>query len=151
MGWQHVSNGKIEVRQEKTAARLEIPMHPALVAALAATPRNNLTFLTTEYGAPFTAPGFGNWFRAQCNLAGLRQCSAHGLRKAAARRLAEAGCTVEHIKAITGHKTLKEVARYTADASQPLLAGQAMARLIGTEREQKLSNHPERLDKTRRK
>ena len=34
-------------------------------------------------------------------------------RKAAARRLAEAGCTVHEIAAITGHTTLKEVERYT--------------------------------------
>ena len=36
----------------------------------------------------------------------------HGLRKAAARRLAEAGCTEKQIAAITGHTTLKEIARY---------------------------------------
>jgi integrase len=37
----------------------------------------------------------------------------HGLRKAAARPLAEAGCTTHEIAAITGHKTLSEVERYT--------------------------------------
>jgi integrase len=78
----------------------------------------------TEKGAPFTPAGFGNWFRDQCNAAGLRQCSAHGLRKAAAR-LANAGCSSDQIKAITGHRSLAEVAHYTRAADQRRLARQA--------------------------
>src|ERR1700737_1047766 len=65
----------------------------AAAETLPAAPRNNLTFLVTEFGKPFSAAGFGNWFRDQCNLARLPQCSAHGLRKAAATRLADAGCS----------------------------------------------------------
>jgi Phage integrase family len=37
------------------------------------------------------------------------QCSAHGLRKAAATRLANAGCSSDQIRAITGHRSLSEV------------------------------------------
>jgi integrase len=107
MGWQHVAGGRIKVRQQKTDARLEVPMHPTLREVMAATPRENMTFLVTACGKPFTPAGFGNWFRERCNEAGLPHCSAHGLRKAAARRLAEAGCSNQQIKAITGHKTAK--------------------------------------------
>jgi hypothetical protein len=53
----------------------------------------------------------------------------HGLRKAAARRLAEAGCTEKEIAAVTGHTTLKEVARYTRAAEQKRLAAGALAKL----------------------
>jgi integrase len=148
MGRQHVSNGRISVRQQKTAARLQVPLHPELVAILDATPATNLTFLVTEYGKPFTAAGFGNWFRDRCDEAGLPQCSAHGLRKAASRRLAEAGCSNQQIKAITGHKTDKEVARYTADADQVRLADQAIGALGGPNREREVSNPAARLDKT---
>ena len=118
MGWQHVQGEAIAVRQDKTGTALMVPIHPELSRALASVPRTNLTFLMTERGAPFTAAGFGNWFRAQCNLAGLPQCSAHGLRKAAATRLADAGCSSDQIKAITGHRSLSEVARYTRAADQ---------------------------------
>src|ERR1035437_1217239 len=83
MGWQHVQSDVIAVRQEKTGTALMIPLHPDLKLALASVPRTNMTFLMTEKGAPFTPAGFGNWFRDQCNAAGLPQCSAHGLRKAA--------------------------------------------------------------------
>ncbi|WP_234050744.1 MULTISPECIES: tyrosine-type recombinase/integrase [unclassified Xanthobacter] len=146
MGRQHVTGNKIKVRQQKTAARLEIPMHPTLLAVMAGTPRENMTFLVTAFGKPFTPAGFGNWFREQCDAAGLPQCSAHGLRKAAARRLAEAGCSNQQIKAITGHKTDQEVSRYTAAANQALLAEQAMAAAYGMEGEQKSSNPNEGLD-----
>lgn len=140
MGRQHVDGGTIGVAQQKTNGKLRIPIHPELRAIIDATPIENMTFLTTAFGKPFTPAGFGNWFRDRCNEAGLQHCSAHGLRKAAARRLAEAGCTNQQIKAITGHKTDKEVSRYTAAADQGRLATEAMATAYGMEREQKLSN-----------
>lgn len=139
MGWQHVNGHRISVVQRKTGARLEIPMHPTLQAVMAATPRENMTFLVTRHGKPFSSAGFGNWFRERCDEAGLTHCSAHGLRKAAARRLAEAGCSNQQIKAMTGHKTDRQVSGYTAAASQILLADQAMAATYGMDREQKLS------------
>ena len=59
---------------------ISIPVHADLMEIIEATPRQHLTFLTTEYGKPFTEAGFGNWFRDRCNEAGLKDCSAHGLR-----------------------------------------------------------------------
>ncbi|TJU84896.1 MAG: hypothetical protein E5Y10_27025 [Mesorhizobium sp.] len=146
MGWQHIAGGKIKVRQHKTDARLDIPMHPELRAVMAATPRANLTFLVTEQGKPFTSNGFGNWFADRCVEAAVPGRS-HGLRKAAARRLAEAGCSNQQIKAITGHKTDAEVSRYTAAADQSRLAEQAMEAAYGMEQEQKLANPKLRLAK----
>jgi hypothetical protein len=60
---------------------LQIPVHVNLAEIIGETPADNLTFLTTKFGEPFTAPGFGNWFRDRCNEAGLPYCCAHGLRK----------------------------------------------------------------------
>ena len=123
MGRQHIRNGAIEVMQQKTGTKLAIPIHPNLQAALDAVPSNHLTFLTTLYGRPFSAPGFTNWFRFTCNQAGLpRGITAHGLRKAAARRLAEAGCSANVIASITGHRSLNEVERYTRAADQARMA-----------------------------
>jgi integrase len=122
MGRQHVRNGAISVRQQKTGAALEIPIHQDLQRVFDATPSEHLTFLVTEFGKPFTPAGFGNWFRERCDEAGLKRCSAHGLRKAACRRLAEAGCTAHQIAAISGHASLREVERYTKAADQARLA-----------------------------
>jgi integrase len=127
MGWQHIRDGALHVRQQKTGATLAIPLHSDLRAILEETPKSNMTYLTTKEGKPFTAPGFTNWFRECCKEAGLRHGpSAHGLRKAACRRLAEAGCTAHEIMSISGHASLREVQRYTAAADQARMARAAM-------------------------
>ena len=132
MGPQHVNNGAIELRQQKTKTCLAIPIHPALAESMSATPSNHLAFLVTEKGKPFTAGYFTRWFRIVCKEAGIADgLSAHGLRKATARRLAESGCTAHQIAAITGHKTLREVERYTKAASQVSMARQAMQAMNG--------------------
>jgi integrase len=76
------------------------------------------------------------------------QCSAHGLRKAATTRLANAGCSSDQIKAVTGHRSLAEVGHYTRAADQRRLARQALDKQLGAESEQALSNQATRLDKT---
>src|SRR5262245_66667285 len=77
----------------------------------------------------YTAPGFGNWFREQCDAAGCPDVSAHGLRKATARRLAEIGCTAHQIASITCHASLSEVQRYTKAADRKRMAQEAMKKL----------------------
>jgi len=129
MGRQHIRDSVLHIRQQKTGAELAIPVHPDLAAIVAETPADHLTFLTTQFGQSFKTTGFGNWFREQCDVAGLKHCSAHGLRKAAARRLAEAGCTEHEIAAITGHASLREVSRYTKAADQKRLAAAAMEKV----------------------
>jgi integrase len=118
MGRQHIRDGVLSVRQQKTGKTLAIPVSPALAAALAAAPSKHLTFLATDDGKPFEAMAFTKWFRRCCDAAGLSGCSAHGLRKAACRRLAEAGCSANEIAAISGHASLREVERYTRAADQ---------------------------------
>jgi integrase len=131
MGKQHLRDGgnAIWVEQKKTGWKGEIPIGPELVVTLQAVPAGNLTFLTTAWGAAFTAPGFGNAFRDWCNQAGLPHCSSHGLRRAACTQLAEAGCTLHEIQAISGHISLAEVQRYTKAVDQARLARAARAKL----------------------
>src|SRR5260370_41378348 len=103
MGPQDIRNGVLGVRQQKTGFELAIPVHSTLAAVIAETPTYHLTFLTKQFGRPFTAGYFGQWFREQCDMAGLRHCSAHGLPKGAARRLAEGGGTPDGVAALTRH------------------------------------------------
>jgi integrase len=141
MGPQHVSNGTIAVRQQKTKTPLRIPIHPRLQAVLDATPSKHLTFLITKNDEPYQPSGFSRQFREWCNEAGLPlACVPHGLRKAARRRLAEAGCSASQIAAISGHKSLKEVERYVREADQEHMAKSALARVLRTERELKSGN-----------
>jgi integrase len=124
MGRQHVRDGTLSIRQEKTGTLVEIPILPELQAAIEAMPASDhLTFLTTEFGKPFTAAGFGNWFRETCDEAGIpKGYAAHGLRKAAATRHADSGATAHELMAWFGWKTLKEAERYTRSANRKRLA-----------------------------
>jgi integrase len=123
---QHKTEGQDE-------AHLEIPVHPTLRKIIDATPSGHLNFLMTSLGKPYSAAGFGNWFRELCDDAGCPDVSAHGLRKAAARRLAEAGCTAHEIASITGHASLSEVERYTRAADRKRMAREAMKKVIKSE------------------
>jgi integrase len=134
MGRQHLRDGVMHVRQEKTNAVLAIPVHPELARVLTAVPPTQMTFIQTLRGKPFTGHAFSDWFGKACDKAGLgAQCTFHGLRKAACRRLAEAGCSANEIAAISGHSTLKEVARYTKAVDQARMARNAMARAVAAE------------------
>jgi site-specific recombinase XerD len=129
LGRQHVRKGWLKFTAQKGRNRkpviVEIPVIAPLRQALEAGPTGELTFLMTEQGKPFTAAGFGNWFRDRCNEARLQQCSAHGLRKAGAALAAENGATVHELMAIFGWLTMKEAERYTQAAQRKRLARNA--------------------------
>jgi site-specific recombinase XerD len=129
MGWSDIAGASIRIAQQKTT-KLTLALHPTLQAELALAQRRHVTIMATEYGAAFSPKGFQNFISAAIRHAGLPpRCKAHGLRKAAARRLAEAGCTASEIAAVTGHKTLAEVERYTRAADQKRLAKVAVGKL----------------------
>lgn len=129
MGPQHISDGRITVKQIKTGKELKIKVHPNLAKSIAATPCQDLLFLVNERGKPFSYDSFGMWFMRQCRKAGLEGYSMHGLRKAASRRMAELGLSNQMIKSLTGHTSDTEVARYTRDAEQMTMADMVVDRL----------------------
>lgn len=152
MAWTDVAGNAMHVVQAKTGARLTIPLHPNLSAALRAWPRKHVVMLTTTFGKPFTNAGYGNMMADTIAAAGLPdRCVLHGLRKAAARRLAEAGCTEKEISAVTGHTTLKEVARYTRAADQKRLAAAAVAKLTEQNPDKDFQPSKSGLEKTRKR
>jgi integrase len=133
LGRQHLRDGMLHVRQNKTGKPLTIPLHPELRAVIDATPVEHLTFLVTRQGKPFRANTFTKWFGRKCQAAGLPpHASVHGLRKAACRRLAEAGCSAPIIQSISGHATLREVQRYIEAAEQAGLARQGIEAVTRT-------------------
>jgi integrase len=130
IGRQHLKDGAVIVKQQKTGAELTIPLHPELASIIAATPCAHLTLLTTKTGKPYAAHDFSEQFRKWCNAAGLpARCTFHGLRKHALTALADAGATAHEIAAISGHRSLKEVERYTRAANQKALARSGMDRI----------------------
>jgi hypothetical protein len=82
MGRQHVRGGTISVRQQKTGAQLDIPLHSDLVAAIAATPTDQMAFLVGRRGKAYSPQSFGHWFNKACKAAGLEVgCPPKGYAK----------------------------------------------------------------------
>lgn len=133
LGPQHIRGGRIILAAGKTGKAVDMLAAPDLVAAIKAMPAVGLTtLLVTGYGKPFTVAGFGGWFRDRCDEAGLPHCRAHGLRKALARRAADLGATQLQIKALGQWSSDRDVATYTADAAQRVLADSALERVIAS-------------------
>lgn len=149
LGPFNIKGRRILYRRQKTSrnggVEVDIPIHPDLAEVIATLP-DDRPFLATDYGKPRSVEGLGNAMRKWCDNVGLHACSAHGLRKACARRLAEAGASPHEIMAVTGHKTLAEVQRYTDSALREGLADSAFEKLLARpNREQSVVNLAQRF------
>jgi integrase len=135
LGRQHAKAGWLRFVPSKTRHKRldpsEKPILPVLADIIAKSPTGALAYLVSEYGKPFTAAGFGNWFRARCNEAGLLHCSAHGLRKAGATIAAENGATDRQLMALFDWTTAAQANVYTATANRKRMAGEAALLLAG--------------------
>jgi integrase len=132
-----IVGGRIRVAQDKarkgTTNELLISIHPALARALQAGPVVGMQHIITDArGRPLRS------LTELIEKAVKQACLpsrrvAHGLRKAALRRLAEHGGTTKEIAAVSGHRSLSEIERYTARADQMRLADSAIAKLSEAE------------------
>jgi site-specific recombinase XerD len=132
MGRQFIRDETLSMSRQKTGVPFDIPVLSCLREELDLQTERHLTFLVTERGKPFTAAGFGNWFRDRCDEAGLPNCAAHGLRSAAATRLADYGATAHQLMSWFGWRTLSEAERYTREADRKRLAAEAGKLITGT-------------------
>jgi integrase len=116
--WDKVDTDATYTRR-KTGVPVEMAVAEELAKALAATPRQHVTIINTEYGKPHTVDGFSRFMRDAITAAGLPiDCQPHGLRKTLGRLMADAECTAHEIMAALGHTTLAEAERYTREADR---------------------------------
>lgn len=140
LGRQHVRNGVILFRTEKTGQEVFLPLLPPLAASIAAARTGDLTFLVTERSTPFVKESFGNWFGEVCRKAGCPG-SAHGLRKSGATRAAENGATERQLMALFGWKDGKMAAHYTRSADRKRLSIGAAKLLLADQTENEKRPH----------
>ena len=107
-------------------------------------PKEHLTYVVNQHGKPRSAENLGRVFAEWATDAGLlKRCRMHGLKKGGMRRLAESGNTTHELMAVSGHRTLSEVQRYTADADRKKLADSGMRkRLRGRSGTSRLQTFP---------
>jgi integrase len=128
LGRQHIRNGLIDLRTEKTGTQILIPVLPVLQEIIDSSPTGDLALIATKEGRPMTKESLGNWFREAAKAAGVPG-NCHGLRKAGATRLAEAGATVHELNAIYGWSGSKMASLYTESADRARLARRAIGKL----------------------
>jgi integrase len=134
MGRQHVRKRMMTMRRQKTGVSFNVEITPRLQEAIDAMPASNhLTFLVTAQGEPFTAAGFGNYFRDLCVAAKLpARCTSHGLRKFAATYFAERGATDHQLMAWFGWSSISQAQVYTKAANRKVMARGAGKLISGT-------------------
>lgn len=133
--WAAYDGATIRLVQQKTGEGVAIPVSPQLRAEMDAwkVGRTATTILTTKQGLPWQPQHLSHMLPGALRAIGMPTgLNVHGLRKLAATRLAEAGCSMHEIAAITGHRTLSMVAHYTRSVDQEKLAGAAILRLSKT-------------------
>jgi integrase len=150
LGPQHIKDGRIKIARTHGSADVDIPVSPELQTACDAMPKAHLTYVVTAYGKPRSKFGLGTDFAKWATEAGLpKRCRLHGLKKGGMRRLAEDGATAHELMAVSGHKTLTEVQRYTVDADHVRLSDSAMAKR--TKRVADVTNSSTRVHKLAKK
>jgi integrase len=134
LGRQHIRDGVLTIRPEKTRKSsnvvVEIPVLADLQTTIDESEVGNLNFLVTEFGKPFSTKGLGNKMRDWCTAADLPHCSTHGLRKAGATIAAENGATDEELMAIFGWTTKNQTTVYTKKARRKKIAAGAIHKLV---------------------
>lgn len=134
MPWTAYDGAKIRVTQEKTKQPLIIPAPDELRAELDAwrVDSPTMTILSNKFGKPWRTGSnlskqLQDWL---LRIDGFpKHRNIHGLRKLAATQLAQAGCTLHEIAAITGHQSLGMIQLYTRSLDQELAAEEAHKKL----------------------
>lgn len=118
------ADGVLAFKQKKTGKFAYVPWRftPHFTSGrefmeAAYLPSGQMTFLATE-GKTRSVKGLGNLISDAAKKAGLVERSAHGLRKSRAIALAEGGATTHELASWTGHRSLAEVERYTAEVDR---------------------------------
>ncbi|WP_189406784.1 tyrosine-type recombinase/integrase [Mesorhizobium sp. M1A.F.Ca.ET.072.01.1.1] len=131
VGRQHVRDGLITLRTEKTGTTVYLAIWPELQKSINATPTGDLAFMVTSRGKPFSSPeSFGGWFAGVCEKAGLpSHCRAHGLRKAGATIAANDGASAHELCAMYGWTKLSTAEIYTKETDRKRLSIAASKRI----------------------
>lgn len=135
MRWNHISDGVVQVLQEKGKKPLGVPLHSRLSAELDRTPKRGMTILADEQGKAFRTSRLRKALQAFTNDMGDKTVP-HGLRKNAVNSLLIAGCTIAEVASITG-QTFQVVEHYAKGIDQGRMSKGAMLKFErGTQSEQ---------------
>lgn len=133
--WSDLSDGGIDLVQNKTGKSLWVPLSSEALTLLNRTKKEGMTIITTSkrYGhRPLAYRSAQQQIQSVREKIGAMDYDIHSLRYSAACQLAEAGCSDEEIGSITG-QTVQTVQHYTKSVRQKanaLVAMKARERML---------------------
>ncbi|MGY0790888.1 tyrosine-type recombinase/integrase [Azospirillum argentinense] len=97
-------DGWFRIRQQKTKALVEAPLHKAAVPVIeAALKRPSLFLVSRQDGQPIKQVTMNRWFREVQEKAGIQNLQPRDLRRTAIVLMGEAGVSIQMIAAVSGH------------------------------------------------
>jgi integrase len=130
MRWDQYDGEFIEVIQDKTKEQIWVACPAFLREYLDNLPKRGRYIMPKNFKEPLGYNVVFKRFEKVREAAGeiCKGLVPHGWRFTAAVALAEAGCSDAEIQSVTGHRTLKMVQKYRAQANQKRLSKQAQAK-----------------------
>ena len=128
----------VHIQQEKGGKSLVLPITPMLMEVLEPLEHKGDTVLLTMYGKPFFAKSLTGTMAKWTKAAGLPAgCTLHGLRKSLGKLLAEGGASTRQLMDTLGHDDIDHAELYSREASQVILAREAMNKVTRLVQEKK--------------
>lgn len=128
--WKHYKNGVFRFVQEKTGTEVTIPASPRLMQRLdpLISADDDYIVVCETTGKPYDRFLYMKYFRRLREMAGLSdQLQLRDLRRTGATEMAEAGCTEDELRSVTGHQS-RDVLRIYVRPTQKLAAAGIMKR-----------------------
>jgi len=127
--WSSFNGGSIEFRQEKTNTLVEIPASPRLSRRLDAlrpsgsSPDSHIVICEAT-GKPFDRRLYSKWAAKVRLAAGLpSDLQIRDFRRTGATEMAEAGCTEDELRSVTGHQSRDVLSIYVRPTIKLAAAG----------------------------
>lgn len=112
--WSDLRDGVFRFVQEKTGTEVEIPASERLLARLATLPYREGELVVCEATQrPYDRFLYNKWFSRIRRAAGLpSHLQLRDLRRTGATEMAEAGCTEDELRSVTGHQSRDVLSTY---------------------------------------
>tara|TARA_R110002072_G_scaffold2367_4_gene19708 strand:- start:4914 stop:5987 length:1074 start_codon:yes stop_codon:yes gene_type:complete len=125
--WKDFSDQMFGFEQEKTKTWVDIPASPRLLARMDKVSLSNWHDYLVYYertGKPYDRYQIGKVFRRIRNAAGLSsELQLRDLRRTGATEMAEAGCTEDELRSVTGHQSRDVLSIYVRPTKKLAAAG----------------------------
>ncbi|MBK3746043.1 site-specific integrase, partial [Paraburkholderia aspalathi] len=133
IGPQHRRGDTFVIRAFKNRNRnpvtLSFPVHPILDAVLKMHTHQQLTYVVTDHGRPFSIKGLSQRISEWFTQAGLPHLTAHSVRKGLATNMAENEATDSMLEGMFGWRDGKTSKIYTQSAERSRLARHAISKI----------------------